>query len=80
VLFAGKEPVQEPGVPNSPALIFDWTILEAADSVAGQGKLPWPHTRPPIVVAISEKASSEIPEHRRALWDNLLKSGLVRVE
>jgi hypothetical protein len=80
VLFAGKEPVQEPGVANSPALTFDWTILETVDSVATQGKLPWPHTRPPIVVAASEKAASEIPKHRRALWERLLKSGLVRVE
>ena len=47
--------------PGSPALIFDWTILEAVDSVASQGKLPWPHTRPPIVVATSEKAEQEVP-------------------
>jgi len=40
VLFVGKEPVQEPDIPGSPALIFDWTILEAVDSVASQGKLP----------------------------------------
>jgi hypothetical protein len=80
VVFAGKEPVQAPGVTNSPALTFDWTILETVDSVASQGKLRWPYTRPPIVVAISEKAASEIPEHRRALWEKLLRSGLVRVE
>jgi hypothetical protein len=80
VLFAGKEPIQEPGVVDSPALTFDWTILETVDSVATQGKLPWPHTRPPIVVATSEKAASEIPPHRRAIWEKLLRSGLVRVE
>jgi len=80
VLFAGREPVQEAGVAGSPALIFDWTILETVDSVSSQGKLPWPHTRPPVVVAISEKATSEIPEHRRALWERLLGSGLLRVE
>jgi hypothetical protein len=80
VLFAGKEPVQELGVTGSPAVIFDWTILETVDSVASQGKLAWPHTRPPIVVVTSEKAASEIPEHRRALWERLLRSGLVRVE
>jgi len=80
VLFSGKEPLQEPGVADSPALTFDWSILETVDSVASHGKLPWPHTRPPIVVAISEKAASEIPKHRRALWEKLLKSGLVRVE
>lgn len=80
VLFVGKEPVQSPGVPGSPALIFDWTILEAVDSVASQGKLPWPHTRPPIVIATSEKAEQEVPEHRRILLEKLLKSNLLRVE
>jgi hypothetical protein len=54
--------------------------LEVVDSVASQGKLPWPHTRPPIVVATSEKAEQEVPEHRRILLEKLLKSNLVRVE
>lgn len=80
VLSLGKEPVQALEAPGSPALIFDWTILEAVDSVASEGKLPWPHTRPPIVVATSEKAEQEVPEHRRILLEKLLKSGLVRVE
>ena len=80
VLFAGKEPVQAADIQGSPAIIFDWTILEVADSVASQGRLPWPHSRPPLVVSISEKAEQEIPGHRRALWESLLKSGLVRVE
>ena len=80
VLFVGKEPVQAPDIPGSPALIFDWTILEAVDSVTSQGKLTWPHTRPPIVVATSEKAEQEIPQHRRVLLEKLLKSDLVRVE
>jgi hypothetical protein len=61
-------------------LIFDWTILEAFDLVSSQGRIAWPHTRPPIVVVTSEKAASEIPEHRRSLWDRILRSGLVRVE
>src|SRR5260370_6527327 len=59
VLFAGKEPVQELGVTGSPALIFDWTILETVDSVARQGKLALPHTPPPIVLVTSEKAASK---------------------
>jgi hypothetical protein len=80
VLFAGREPLQDTSVARSPALIFDWTVLETADLVAGQAKLPWPHTRPPIVVVTSEKAVSEIPEDRRVLWEKLLKSGLVRVD
>ncbi len=80
VLFAGREPLQDAAVSSSPALIFDWTVLETADLVASRGALPWPHSRPPIVVVTSEKAASEIPEHRRALWDKLLKSGIVRVE
>lgn len=80
VLFAGKEPVQAAGTPGSPAIIFDWTIWEAADSIIGQGRLPWPHSRPPLVIVISEKAEQEIPDHRRPVWERLLRSGSVRVE
>jgi hypothetical protein len=80
VLFAGNEPIQDAGVPGSPALIFDWTVLETVEVVASQGQLPWPHARPPIVVITSEKATYEIPEHRRALWEKLVRSGLIRVE
>jgi len=80
VLFAGKEPLQDEAVANSPALTFDWTILETVDEVTSRGKLPWPHTWPPIVVVTSEKATSEIPQKRRALWDRLLGSGLLRVD
>lgn len=79
VLFAGKEPLQTAS-DDSPALIFDWTALEIVDRVTSQGKLPWPHTRPPVVVVTSEKATNEIPDQRRPLWDKLLKSGLVSVE
>lgn len=80
VLFAGKEPVHEVGISGSPAIIFDWTILETADSVVTQGDLRWPHRRPRLVIVTSEKAEQEIPEPRRALWERLLKSDLVRSE
>jgi hypothetical protein len=80
VLFAGNEPVQAADIPGSPALTFDWTILEAADSVIGQEGLLWPYSRPPLVIVTSEKAEKEIPDHRRATWESLLRSGFVRVE
>jgi nucleoside 2-deoxyribosyltransferase len=80
VLFAGNEPVQASGIPDSPAIIFDWTILETAESFITQGQLPWPRSRPPLVEVTSEKAESEIPQHRCGLWERLLKSGLLRVE
>ena len=80
VLFAGKEPVQAVDTPGSPSIIFDWTILEAADLVTTQARLHWPHNRPPLVIVISEKAGKEIPQPRYALWERLLKSGLVRLE
>lgn len=80
VLFAGKEPLQDVTIVGSPALIFDWTVMETVDLVVSQGKIPWPHTRPPVVVVTSEKATSEIPSSRGPLWEKLLKSNLVRVE
>jgi hypothetical protein len=80
VLFTGKEPLHTADVPDSPAIIFDWTILEVADSIVSQGQLGWPHSRSPLVIVISEKAEREIPDHRRAMWERLLRSGFVRVE
>jgi ATP nucleosidase Cap17-like, N-terminal len=80
VSFVGKEPIQNTDIPDSPAIIFNWTILETANSLIAQGPLPWPQSRPPLVVVTSERAQQEIPEQRRALWERLLKSGFLRVE
>jgi hypothetical protein len=32
VIFAGREPFQDATVAGSPALIFDWTVVEAVDT------------------------------------------------
>jgi hypothetical protein len=79
VLFAGKEPRQNDEDPNSPALIFDWTALDTISKVL-EKRSSVGLTNPVVIVVLSEKAESEIPGHRRQLWDGLLKSGLLRVE
>jgi len=79
VLFAGKEPRQNSGDQDSPALIFDWTAVETAERVLNA---PTAATgaKPALVVVLSEKAESEIPAGRQQLWQKLLKSGHLRVE
>ena len=81
VLAAGKEPIAIEGGASSPSVLFDWTALEMAASVIREGSMSWPTSAgTPIVVVISEKGESEIPEGRRALWNQLLTSRMMRVE
>jgi hypothetical protein len=81
VLAVGREPRAIEGDANSPSLIFDWTALETAESVLRDAAAYWPMSAgAPVVVVMSEKAESEIPDARRQLWKHLLESGAVRVE
>ena len=79
VLFAGKEPRQNSDDPSSPALLFDWSALEAAAQVLGT-RTAGVDIKAPIVVVLSEKAQSEIPAARQQLWRELLQSGHLRIE
>jgi len=81
VLAAGREPHVVEGDADSPGLLFNWTALEAAVSVLRDGQIGWPMSSGiPVVVVVSEKAESEIPEGRRGLWKQLLESGMMQVE
>lgn len=81
VASVGKEPRSPGSAPDSPSLIFDWTVLEAAAECVRNGSLLWPaNFGLPIVLVSSEKSESEIPENRRPLYEFLVGSGKVRVE
>jgi hypothetical protein len=81
VVGVGKEPRPEGAAPDAPSVLFDWTALEAAAECLGRGFPPWPAVFGlPIVVASSEKAESEIPDNRRPLYEQLLRSGYLHVE
>lgn len=81
VLGVGKEPRAPDALPDSAPLTFDWTALEAAAECIFGGDATFPDpSGAPVVVVSSEKAESEIPETRIALWERLLTSGRVRVE
>jgi hypothetical protein len=77
VVGAGKEPRGREG---GPALIFDWTALEAAMAALASCANAWPSPESSIVVVTSERSASEIPEDRKPLWESLLRSGHVRHE
>jgi TIR- and PNP-associating SLOG family len=80
VLNVGKEPRRAGALSDEPALIFDWTSLEAAASCFRSGSCGWTSKGPPLVVVTSEKAVAEIPSERRPLWEELLGGGFVEVE
>ncbi len=81
VVGIGREPRPDGSAPDAPSLLFDWTALEAAAECLKQGFRAWPtEFGLPIVVASSEKAVSEIPDDRRPLYEELLRSGMLHVE
>ena len=81
VVGIGREPRPDGSALDAPSLLFDWTALEAAAECLKRGYQAWPaRFGLPIVVASSEKAVSEIPDNRRPLYEELLRSGLLHVE
>jgi hypothetical protein len=81
VVSIGREPRPNGSAPDAPSLLFDWTALEAAAECLKHGFPAWPvESGLPIVVASSEKAVTEIPDSRRSLYEELLRSDLLHVE
>ena len=81
VVGIGREPRPNGSAPDAPSLLFDWTALEAAAECLKWGIPAWPaESGLPAVVASSEKAVTEIPDSRRPLYEELLRSGLLHVE
>jgi hypothetical protein len=81
VVGIGREPRSDGSAPDAPSLLFDWTALETAAECLKRGFPTWPaESGLPIVVASSEKAVTEIPDNRRPLYEELLRSGLLHVE
>lgn len=76
VVGAGKEPKLE----GDPAQLFDWTVLEIIAESIQKGMYSEPVGKEcPVVVVVSEKGESEIPESRKGLWVELLASGKLEV-
>ncbi|MHB8527522.1 MAG: hypothetical protein ACYDD2_15420 [Candidatus Acidiferrales bacterium] len=81
VVGIGREPRPDGSAPDAPSMLFDWTALETAAECLKHGFPTWPaESGLPIVVASSEKAVTEIPDNRRPLYEELLRSGLLHVE
>lgn len=77
VISAGKEPAVDGG----PAEVFDWSALEIVAESIRSGFCPEAlHGRRPVVVVVSEKGETEIPDSRKGLWLGLLESGRVEVK
>lgn len=77
VVGAGKEPVLDGG----PAQVFDWSVLEVVAEAVRSGICPEAMgAHRPVVVVVSEKGETEIPDSRKNLWSELLRSGRVEVK
>lgn len=77
VIGAGKEPAVEGG----PAQIFDWSVLEVVAEAIRSGFCPEAMGAcRPVIVVVSEKGETEIPDSRKGLWSELLESGRVEVK
>ena len=77
VVGAGKEPALEGG----PAQIFDWSVMEVVAEAIRSGICPEAmESRRPVVIIVSEKGETEIPDSRKGLWSELLGSGRVEVK
>ena len=63
------------------SLVFDWSVLESLAKSIRRGGVPCPVGGfYPIIVVVSEKGETEIPESRKSLWNQLLKSGKIEVK
>ncbi len=81
VVQAGPEPHFIPDDPKSPALVFDWTIMEEVRRCLNAGMVEPSINGAPLLFAVSsEKATADMPEARVRLWDDLLESGAAWLE
>lgn len=81
VVQAGPEPRLAPTNVGSPAMLFDWTILDEAMACLRSGTVqPSINGELLIIATSSEKAADDMPDARRPLWEELLHSGAVRLE
>lgn len=77
VVGAGKEPRLQDG----PAQVFDWMALGVVVESIRDGTCAERVGKDcPVIIAMSQKGESEIPESRRSLWTELLESGKVDVK
>jgi hypothetical protein len=76
----GNEPLHTPRDPTSPSLIFDWTVLERVRSHLPAACTGQRVGVPLIATVAGSKTETQIPEHRRALWNTLKRSGVVTLE
>jgi hypothetical protein len=77
VVGAGKEPRLIGGT----AQVFDWTVLEVIAECIREGRCDERVGKGcPVIIVVSQKGENEIPDTRRDLWDELLRSGKVEVK
>jgi len=75
----GKEPRRMEDF-NQPAIIFDWTVLEALGNGLKDGRTKATTPQGHLLATITtSKTSSQIPESRQNLWTELVESQAVLI-
>jgi hypothetical protein len=80
VLSFGKEPFLD-GRNDGPSIIFDWTVAESIQPALADGRAqPSGPSGKLISTIATEKTFSQIPQHRRELYDGLRSAGAISME
>lgn len=81
VVGVGKEPRARPSDPFSLPLIFDWTVLAAADASLQVGSARAMGAQGQLIATIATtKTVGQIPEDRRGVWGHLQAAGAIEMQ
>jgi hypothetical protein len=69
----GAEPLSDPADPASPAIIFDWTVIESAAVSAAT------HDLSVVCAVATSKTHGQIPPRRQDLWSRLCTENRAEV-
>ena len=78
VVLVGGEP-RTSSDQGGHAQIFDWTILSTLHEMALQGTLNIPSPAALVTTVVTSRTEGQIPDGRRAIWEDLKKSDCVAV-
>lgn len=77
----GYEPRIQDDEPQSPAIVFDWTIVETIADEIAQGRRGASGAQGPMLsVVASHKTDQQVPEHRWPMWERLVSVSAVHQE
>jgi hypothetical protein len=80
IVGLGREPLSDENDASSPALVFDWTVLERTGAFVQAGGAPATEQGPLIAAVASSRTEAQIPQQRQELWQQLRHAGAVQLD